>query len=181
MLLNAQRDPALPPLAWCVTHKHGADEVNLRCGTSVELTDDAFFEGAWAGDLDAMDFHRVADVFGSGGHVGTEEFVIVAPSHTLERVQFIQRGGETIISNSLVYLLVAAGVDLDPKHAGYANDFTHVIRYGLDGFHRAIPTRGGEHLQLVYLKNIHFHRSGGVTFLDKPSPKSFHSYEGYVG
>ena len=180
MRLITKPDPSLPPLAWCLTHTHGSDEAILRCGNSVETTDDAFFEGAWAGEFDAMDFDAVADVFGSGGRVFGDELLIVTPSHTLERVQFIQRGGETIISNSLVFLLSAAGAELDPKHAGYATDFTHVIRYGIDGFRRTIPTRGGENVQLVYLKNIRLNKSGGVSFVDKPAPQSFDSYETYV-
>ncbi|OBF40823.1 hypothetical protein A5724_07150 [Mycobacterium sp. ACS1612] len=187
--LRVTSDPGLPPLAWCVRLRRGND-VELLCGASVEVRDDGFFEGAWAGRAEAFDFTDATDVFGSGGRITGDHLTIVPPSHTLERVQFIQRPGETLISNSLVFLLTAAGAELDPHYAAYANDFTKIVYYGLAAFDTAIPLRfsglpknaaGGQNqAHLIYLKNIRLHWDGRISFVDKPAVPSFGTYDEYV-
>jgi len=47
MPLRAERRPDLPPLAWLLDLT--GDEAVLISGDSVEIRDDRFFEGAWAG------------------------------------------------------------------------------------------------------------------------------------
>ena len=103
MRLSVSCEPSLPPMAWCARLVRG--DVELLCGTSVEVRDDGFFEGAWAGDADLFEFASTVDVFGSGGRITGDDLVVVTPSHTLERIQYISRGDETLISNSLVFLL----------------------------------------------------------------------------
>ncbi len=71
-------------MAWCVRLRRGND-VELLCGVSVEVRDDGFFEGAWAGNAEDFDFDSAADVFGSGGRIIGDDLIIVTPSHTLER------------------------------------------------------------------------------------------------
>jgi hypothetical protein len=63
--LRVTCDPSLPPMAWCVRLRRGND-VELHCGASVEVRDDGFFEGAWAGRAETFDFTSASDVFGSG-------------------------------------------------------------------------------------------------------------------
>lgn len=186
MRLRVTRDHHLPPMAWCVRLRHEAD-VEVLCGTSVEVFDDGFFEGAWAGDFEEYDFVDVADVFGSGGRIVGDDLIVVPPSHTLERIQFIQRSAETWISNSLVLLLTAAHAELDPKHTSYTSDFTKIIEDGLAAFDTVIPVcfdgaptnRGQAHL--VYFKNVCFHADGRTSYLDKPPVPPFETYEDYVG
>ena len=182
MRLLVARDARLPPLAWCVRLRHGS-HVELLCGRSVEVRRDSFFEGAWPGCFESFDFARSADVFGSGGQIVGDDLIIVTPSHTLERVQVIQFHEETLISNSLAFLLTAAGVELDPHHAGYASDFTKIIHHGIDAFDTAIPLRtaagrriGGKgplHARLVYVENIVIDRSGRLSFVEKPPAPHF--------
>lgn len=189
MRLNVTRDSSLPPLAWCVRLRHGND-VELLCGDSVEVRDDGFFEGAWAGSAEAFDFNSATDVFGSGGRITGDDLIIVTPSHTLERVQFIQRSDETLISNSLVFLLTTAGAELDPHHAAYASHFTRITYEGIDAFDTAIPLRwsslpenavdGRTQAHLVYLKNIRLHRDGRISFAEKPAAPAFETFDEYV-
>jgi hypothetical protein len=188
--LRVTSDPGLPPMAWCARIRPG-NTVDLLCGRSVEVRDDGFFEGAWAGNAEAFDFTDAADVFGSGGRIAGDELIIVTPSHTLERVQFIQRCGETLVSNSLVFLLTAAGAELDPRHTAYASDFTKIVYDGIDAFHTVIPlrfvgapglaaegTRGDGHI--VYFKNLRLRRDGRVAFEEKPESPPFETFDQYV-
>lgn len=189
MQLRVTCDPSLPPLAWCVRLRRGND-VEVLCGFSVEVREDGFFEGAWAGRAEAFDFTSAAEVFGSGGRVAGDELIIVTPSHTLERVQFIQRGEVTLLSNSLVFLLTAAGAELDPRHAAYAKDFTGIVNDGIEAFDTVIPLcfsgssenaaagRGEAHI--VYFKNIRLRQDGRVSFIDKPATPAFETFDQYV-
>ncbi|MGE2836532.1 hypothetical protein [Mycobacterium sp. SMC-4] len=177
-------DPDLPPMAWCVRLREGAD-IELLCGTSVELRDDAFFEGAWSGSIEAFDFVDATDVFGSGGQVSGDELIIVPPSHTLERIQFIRRQDETLISNSLVFLLTAARAQLDPRHTSYAADFTNIIHDGLASFDTVTPIRFADaelrgEAHIVYYKNVCFHADGRISFIDKPVGPPFETFADYV-
>ncbi|KWX56721.1 hypothetical protein [Mycobacterium sp. NAZ190054] len=185
--IRVTRDARLPPLAWCVYARRGGD-VELLCGVGVEVRDDGFFEGAWAGDAAAFDFVSRTDVFGSGGRIDGDELIIVPPSHTLERIQFLQRDDVTLISNSLVFMLVAAGAELDLHHRTYADDFTNVIHHGIRAFDTTIPVRfscpaGGVRggvAHLVYCHNVRFHQNGCVTFHEKPAGPPFETFTGYV-
>lgn len=187
--LRATCDLSLPPMAWCVRLRRGND-VELLCGGSVEVCDNGFFEGAWAGEAEAFDFTSTAEVFGSGGRVTDDELIIVTPSHTLERVQFIQRRDETLISNSLVLLLTAASAELDPYHSAYASDFTRIVHYGIAAFDTAIPLRfsglpkdaveGRSEAHLIYLKNICLRRDGRIAFVAKPATPPFETFDEYV-
>jgi hypothetical protein len=176
-------------MAWCVRVR-GGNDVELLCGVSVEVRDDGFFEGVWAGRAEAFDFTSAADVFGSGGRITGDDLIIVTPSHTLERVQFIQRRDETLISNSLVFLLTTAGAELDPHHAAYASDFTDITHYGIDAFDTVIPLRfsgssenaaeGRSQAHLIYLKNICLRRDGRISFVEKPATPPFETFDQYV-
>ena len=187
--LRVTCDPSLPPMAWCVRLRRGND-VELLCGVSVEVRDDGFFEGAWAGNAEDFDFDSAGDVFGSGGRIIGDDLIIVTPSHTLERVQFIQRQAETLVSNSLVFLLTAAGAELDPHHAAYASDFTDIIHDGIGAFDTVIPLRfsglpknaveGRSPAHLIYLKNICLHRDGRISFVERPAVPSFETFDEYV-
>ncbi|RZT18507.1 hypothetical protein EV589_2767 [Mycobacterium sp. BK558] len=185
MRLSVTVEPSLPPLAWCV--RLGRGDAKILCGTAVEVRADGFFEGAWAGDADSFDFASAVDVFGSGGRIVGDDLIIVTPSHTLERIQYIRRGDETLVSNSLVFLLTAARAELDPHHAGYATDFAGIVYDGMQKFDTAIPVRfiegprrtNGE-AHLVYVNNACFHRNGRVSFLEKPAGQPFETYDEYV-
>ncbi|WP_460359177.1 hypothetical protein [Mycobacterium sp. ZZG] len=185
MRLRITCAPSLPPLAWCV--RLGRGDVELLCGTSVEVRDDGFFEGAWAGDAHSFEFADAVDVFGSGGRIAGDDLIVVPPSHTLERIQYISRGDEILISNSLVFLLTAARAELDPRHARYATDFAGIICDGIRAFDTVIPVRfsgdsgppSGE-AHLVYVHNVRFHHDGRITFLDKSAGQPYQTYDEYV-
>jgi len=57
----------LPPLAWLLQIDGTPQNHQLLCGSSVVVGDAGFVEGAWPGDLAAMDFAAAAEMFGSGG------------------------------------------------------------------------------------------------------------------
>jgi hypothetical protein len=110
--LTVRRDDGLPALSWLLT----VDAVpKLVCGGSVLVGPNGFFEGAWSSTIDAWDFHKVADVFGSGARLTADGWIVVPPSHTLECVYLLQtKGGAWLASNSLAFLLTASGAALAP-------------------------------------------------------------------
>lgn len=184
-MLTVTRSADLPRMAWCV--RLGRDDADLLCGNSVEVRGDSFFEGAWAGDAESFDFASATDVFGSGGQLSEDELVVVSPSHTLERIQYIRTGDQTLISNSLVFLLTASGAELDPRYPRYATDFAGVIYHGIRDNETTVPVRfprspgitDGQ-VHLVYVRNVRFHRNGGVSFVDKSTGRPFDTFDEYV-
>jgi hypothetical protein len=60
-----------------------------------------------------------------------EIVVFAAPFHPVERLFVLRRAGETLVSNSLVFLLAEAGDGLDLSHPTYFFDFVAQTRAGL--------------------------------------------------
>src|SRR5262245_31947935 len=103
----------LPPLAWLAAIK--PDRVIATVGRSVRVDERGFFEGTWVGPSDLAHIPASTCVFGSGLIVGDDGPVLVPPSHPLERLYLYRNNDGWLASNSLAWLLRAAGVELDPN------------------------------------------------------------------
>jgi hypothetical protein len=169
----------LPRLAWCATVRHGADTVEVRHGGWVEARDRWFCEGAWAGDFAAGDF-AAAPLMGSGGTLVERGVLFAAPHHTLERLHSIQQRETTFVSNSLAFLLAAAGDDLDRDYPFYRRDLKSVID-GLKKCVTAIPTRAGNRVSLHYHCNITVDGHGTIREDSKPPAPDFKDFADYKG
>ena len=86
-----------------------------------------------------------------------------------------------------MFLLTAAGAELNPRHARYATDFAAIVRDGLLRFDTAVPVRftaspedaeGDAHL--VYVHNVRFHRDGRISYDHKSAGQPFDTYDAYV-
>ena len=86
----------------------------VRCGPSVRTEERGFVEGTWVGNSDIAALPSSTTVFGSGIVAQGDAVVIVPPSHPLERIYLFRRQRSWLASNSFVWLLDAAGVELDP-------------------------------------------------------------------
>jgi hypothetical protein len=105
-----RRMESLPPLAWLLDLR--TLPPTLVCGSDVEIFEDGFFEGCWAGDFSARDFTSARHVFGSGAMRASEGWLIVTPSHTLDAVYLlVQRNGH-VVSNSLTFLVAWGELEL---------------------------------------------------------------------
>jgi hypothetical protein len=169
----------LPRLAWCAIVRPPAETVEVRHGPWVEVGDRWFFEGAWAGDFASGDF-STAIVMGSGGALVEGGVRFAAPHHTLERLHSIQQGDTTLVSNSLAFVLAAAGDDLDPEYRFYRRDLRSITE-GLKHCVTAIPTRGGNRVNLHYHCDITVDGDGKIREEAKPLAPAFATFADYQG
>jgi len=139
-----------PPQAW-LAECEGAT-VRIRHGLRVETTQDWFCEAVWAGHYEDGDFDRTDLVAGSGGRLRNGELTFVSSGATVDRLQVFHRDGAALVSNSLVCLLVAAGLSPDPCYSGYYRDFRSIVG-GLTRYKRTLQTSGGS-VELVYFDNL---------------------------
>ena len=105
-----RRMSRLPPLAWLLDLR--TQPPTLVCGSDVEIFDDGFFEGCWAGDFPARDFDTARHVFGSGARQAGESWLVVSPSHTMEAIYLLVRETGHLVSNSLAFLCAWADIAL---------------------------------------------------------------------
>jgi hypothetical protein len=166
--------PALPPLAWVARIRPGV--VTAECGSSVRREQDGFFEGTWAGPPEIGALAEATTVFGLGIVLTGDGPLVVPPSHTLDGVFLVARNGELVCSNSLVGLLVAGGLDLDPE-APYPRLFGQ-INQGLSRAVIDVPTAGPP-IRQQYFDNLLIGR--GLAPISQPKPREapFASFEDY--
>jgi len=174
----------LPSLAWRVTLDSIDGTVTVCHGDGVETLGQAFVEGAWDGDFATMRPGAARFLAGSGGRILDNGCALFTPSHTLEAVYTVALPERWIASNSLVFALQAASLELDPDYRRYLLDLRTVTR-GLQHFEPEIPTRAGPPVRRHFFCNLIVTRSadGGWRCDEKPKPAAsrFLSYEDYVG
>ncbi len=169
--------PDWPPLAWLARCRPGHFPVDVYHGPRVEVAPDWFAEAVWAGRYSEAGFDRTDLVFGSGGRLRDGTLTFVSAGTTVDRLQWLQRGETTWISNSMPCLLMAAEGIPDPTFPGYHDAFKSIIR-GIREYQREIPTSAGP-ARLVYLGNLTW---DGHTLreVEKPaSTRDFGSFEKY--
>ena len=105
--------PELPALAWVARIRAGS--LDVEYGASVRREEAGFFEGTWAGPSELDSLLESTTVFGSGIVARGGDLVVVTPSHHLEGVYQVRAGEALLVSNSLVGLLHAANLALDPE------------------------------------------------------------------
>ncbi len=72
------------------------------------------FSGTWAGPPQLETLPDATTVFGSGIVARGDDLHVVTPGHVMESVWFAEQDGALIFSNSMVGLLEAARLELDP-------------------------------------------------------------------
>jgi hypothetical protein len=176
--LNARVSAALPPLAWLLEIDGTPECHRLLCGTSVVLSESAFFEGAWPGAVSAMDFAEKADTFGSGGVLRGECWTIVPPSHTLESVFSCLDGPKLFISNSLPFLLAHRGDALDPAFLDYHRVFFEILG-GLEHSPIRFPSKLSKEIRGYYFENLVIGADLQISVQRKPQAPRFAGFADY--
>lgn len=166
--------PALPPLAWLMRARAGVARVD--CGESVRISGEGFLEGTWAGAADLAAAAHAPIVMGSGALADGDRLVLVTPSHTLDGIFTVRRGDELVAANSLVALLVAAGLELRDD-VPYPLVFGRINR-GIGNADIEIPTRTLP-IRQVYFHNLEVGRDGEARLLPKPVEPGYGSYAEY--
>ena len=171
--------PNLPCLSWCARVRNGESTILLRHGEAVEADESRFCEGAWSADFAKHDFGGALFFSGSGGYLTTEGVEFATATHTLGQLFLMRLRDETLVSNSLIFVLSQAGDDLDRKYKFYAHDMMSVMD-GIRKYVQGIPTRDGNRVEQFYFCNISIDRSGRVARKEKPLPPAFRDYAEYV-
>lgn len=128
MRFDYRPNPDLPRLAWCAHLTRDDDAIVVHHGPWVETREDCFFEGAWNGPFTAGGFENADMLLGTGAKITETGPVFAAPSHPVERIYSVHLPDALIVSNSLVFLLVAADDQPDPTYADYFFDWWRNLR-----------------------------------------------------
>ena len=146
-------------------------------GPRVETSTDAFVEGAWDGTYDEMAMDQGV-CMGSGGRIRDGELVLTAPSHTLEALYSVRVDDRLVVSNSLPFVLVCAGLDLDPYYRRYLIDLRSIVR-GLQRYVTTIPTLQEVPIQRHFFCNLVIDRDLQVRRERKPRAPHFEAFADY--
>lgn len=153
MKLRRQQLNHWPKLSWFA--KVSDDTVNVLHGCRVEYSDEWIFEGTWAGEFGEGDFDReVPVIFGTGIRLRENTVSFVCSTGALDRLFYVNKKKELLVSNSLACLLSAANLRLDP-----AFPYSTTLR-GYLKRHRyrpkILPTLDGEEIHfLTYDKLVY--------------------------
>lgn len=112
-VLRIRRVASLPSLAWVAVVGERTCEVTI--GPHVEATESGVFEGVWEGDFGAFEPQLAEFAHGSGViRLGDGRIRFVSPRHTTESLYVVGPlgTGETIVSNSLAFALLAGQAEV---------------------------------------------------------------------
>lgn len=166
-----------PALAWIARCERPASVIDVRHGPQVEISADWLCEAVWDGEFASGDFDRTDLVFGSGARLRDGRAVFVSSGTTVDRLQFLELGDTTWVSNSLACLLGVSGVKVDPTYDRYFDFFWSLTR-GLDGYERRVPTSTGR-LEIVFFRNLTWDGEE-LSEEEKPAPtRKLDSFEEY--
>jgi hypothetical protein len=174
--------PSLPKLAWCARLLESNDEIVIEHGEWVETRPGFFVEGAWDGAFEAGKLAQAGVLLGSGGQLCGETALFATTTHTKERLQSVRLRDELLISNSLAYLLGAAGDSLDVDYRYYERDFMTSLK-GIRKAKKFIPTAAGRRIRLHYSEKIRIGRSLKIQterYADGPGFSTFEEYTDVV-
>jgi hypothetical protein len=164
-----------PKLSWFA--KVSDDTVNVLHGCRVEYSDEWIFEGTWAGEFGRGDFDREAPVIiGTGIRLRENTVSFVCSTGALDRLFYVDRKKELLVSNSLACLLSAANLRLDPAFP-YSKT---LLRYYKHHRHRpkVLPTLDGEEIHfLTYEKLVYSEQT--LEEQSHPAEDAFSSFEEY--
>src|SRR3954466_11921138 len=170
----ADVDHRLPRLAWLVDL--AASRPRIFCGADVEVFADGLFEGCWDGAFESGGFDRPHQLFGSGFRIHADEILFLTPSHTLDALFVLGRGGAFVVANSLPFLVQYAGLEL-PFDLAIGFRFASVKK-GVAAYERLLFTGAGGLLHRITFENFVIGREG-LRAVAKPAEPDFTDYAGY--
>ena len=179
MKLHRQQLDHWPKLSWFA--KVSDDTVNVLHGCRVEYSDEWIFEGTWAGEFGRGDFDReVPVIIGTGIRLRDDTVSFVCSTGSLDRLFYVDKKTELLVSNSLACLLSVAKLRLDPAFP-YSKT---LLRYLNNHRYRTklLPTLDGEEIHfLTYEKLVYSQETlEEQTHAAEDAFTSFEEYEEFL-
>nr|WP_281722236.1 hypothetical protein [Nitrosomonas nitrosa] len=175
MKLRRQQLNHWPKLSWFA--KVSDDTVNVLHGCRVEYSDEWMFEGAWAGDFGQGDFdHEVPVIIGTGLRLRGNTVSFVCSTGSLDRLFYVDKKNELLVSNSLACLLSVAELRLDPAfpYSTTLRSYYNNHRYQP----KLLPTLDGDEIHfLTYDKLVY--SQGALEEQTHSAEAGFTSFEEY--
>lgn len=156
----------LAAMAWCVKIQTNSSAVTVLHGSGIDCREDFFYEGCWNGDLTGTAFLSANICAASGAVIQDDKLLIVSPSNTLARLYGIRNERGLFISNSMAFLVVAAGETIDPSYMYYQEDISSIIA-GLKHAAKSIPLQGGARITFYFHCNIEVKKTLDIEVYDK--------------
>jgi hypothetical protein len=164
-----------PKLSWFA--KVADDTVDVLHGCRVEYSDEWIFEGTWAGEFGKGDFDReVPVIIGTGIRIRDDTVSFVCSTGSLDRLFYVDKKKELLVSNSLACLLSAANLRLDSAFpysktlVGYLRNHRHQPKI--------LPTLDGDEIHfLTYEKLVY--SQGTLEEQAHAAEDTFTSFEEY--
>ncbi len=175
MKLHRQQLNHWPKLSWFA--KVAGDTVDVLHGCRVEYSDEWIFEGTWAGEFEKGDFDReVPVIIGTGIRIRDNTVSFVCSTGSLDRLFYVNKKNELLVSNSLACLLSAANLRLDPAFP-YSKT---LLRYLKNHRHRpkVLPTLGGDEIHFVTYEKL-VYSQGTLEEQTHAAEDTFTSFEEY--
>lgn len=174
------KNDQLPPLAWYACVKN--DTVNVICGSFVECFDDCFFEGAWSGNFNQVDFLNADWFCGTGAHITNDSIVFSTPSHVTYGIYVNSLDEGYCVSNSIYFLMAMRNFRYDTKYIGYEVDFNTILD-GINSYKNYIHVLNEKNektdIKIEYFKNITITNNGNYISINKQPVKPFESFDDY--
>jgi hypothetical protein len=175
MKLRRQLVNHWPKLSWFA--KVSDDSVNVLHGSRVEYADEWIFEGTWAGEFGKGDFDRdVPVIIGTGIRIREKTVSFVCSTGSLDRLFYVNKKKEILVSNSLPCLLSVAKLRLDPAFP-YSKT---LLQYFKNHRYRPkiLPTLDGDEIHfLTYEKLVYSEQT--LEEQSHPAEDTFTSFEEY--
>lgn len=174
MLFKAKLYEKLPKLSWCLNYIIKSGNATLIYGPWVEIVNNCFFEGAWNGKFNLLEFEK-GYFLGTGGKIELDKIILSTPNHTLDRILLIKKERKIIASNSLPFILAQAEEKLMNDFIFYDSIFAS-IRYGLKEYVKKIPLKSNNYVSLFYCCNIVINNKGKISEIKKNTGPELDSY-----
>lgn len=173
-LLRQQLDH-WPKLAWFARVSDGT--VNVLHGCRIEHSDEWIFEGTWTGEFGKGDFDReVPVIIGTGIRLREEGVSFVCSTGALDRLFYVNKKTELLVSNSLACLLSVSKLRLDPAFP-YSKT---LLRYLRNHRYRpkVLPTLDGNEIHFLTHEKL-VYSQGTLEEQTHAAEDSFTSFEEY--
>lgn len=169
---------ALPKLAWIAALNKKNKTIEVQHGKNVECGNNFFVAGVWDDEYKKVNFDKSTIFWGTGAKYTEGVLKFVTPSHAMERLLFVEREYDIIISNSLPFIMEYVNYDLDEKINQYESILCSMI-FGPNGVIEDIPLKNGNIIKQYIVSNICIDHNLNINIERRPKLLPFKDFNDY--